>query len=730
MALEEELSLLDQLLVVAAAEREEQVNKDSASNQLNEDEFFLSKIAANDLKAFEKPTSGCSKKVKSQSKSIKKLSLVHSGDTDSSDDESNRDYQNSKYNESGQEIKHLFPEAKSSSSEFVQAVQKTWKPNKDIPLASKKSSSSFFGADAQNTVNKIPDFFGIRITNPLISSSALQDRMINRSLVTMAQIKHFVKTVSTDQDWVVAGCVVQKSAVRTSQNGHQYMIWTLSDLQNDLRTVSMFLFRVAYKELWKTVVGQVVGVLNPSVMDNKDGSRHEATLSIDNHQRVMLLGQAKDFGYCKSKKKDGENCTAFVNTNRCTFCIYHVKQEYQKCSIRSELQSKFSGGGLNKLRNKVLGKNEVFYAGKSYTAIPATKSKKLMAKDNKLLSFLDSKDGIKTSPSFNKQKRGVATSLEISRAQRVKDMQMLKKLNGSGDLLSGLETKNTFNKGEVSSEVTLEDSRKTALDVIAKLKEKNSKLNDNITMDVDTSKLKLLRNLHSTPAPKLSTTQNSLIDLNSPVQNRSKIKALQWVQHNGPIDKNNPTGTKNSGVKRFLESDEVTVAKKTKLDAEQIQFSDRFKKIMALTSAHADLLEQRDLDEQDKYFNKLEVRERMEEKMMSTYKIQCKAVRCLDCKYTSFSAAQKCKDAKHKFRVFDAIKRFFKCGNCGNRTVSLEICPLLSCKNCGSTKWEKTTMMKEKIAKIGDGLSIRGGEQTFVNSVVTDANINLLVPES
>lgn len=724
----EELSLLDQLLAVAAVEKAEEDNKDS----VNEDEYFLSKLAANDLKSIDNPSSitSRSKKVSVKSKSVKKLSLIHSGDTDSSDDESNRDYQNSKYNECGQGIKHLFPEAK--SSEFVQTVQKTWKPNKDIPLASKdseKPSTSFFGTQAQN---KIPDFFGIRITNPLISSSALQDRMTNRSLVTMAQMKIFVKTVQADQDWVVAGCVVQKSTIKTSQKGHQYLIWTLSDLQNDLRSVSMFLFRSAYKELWKTTVGQVVGVLNPSVMENKDGSRHEATLSIDNHQRVMLLGPSKDFGYCKSKKKDGEKCTAFVNTNRCTYCIYHVKQEYQKCSIRSELQSKFAGGGLNKLRNKVLGKNEVFYAGKSYTAIPAKKSKKLIEKDNKLLSSLVNKDGIKTSPALkvNKQKRGLATSLETTRAQRVKDMQMLKKLNGSGDLLTGLETKNTFNSAEMSSGVTLEDSRKTALDVIAKLKSRTPKLSDPTEITVDSSKLKLLKGLQSGPAPKLSTPQNSLIDLNSPVRSRSKVRALQWVQQNGPIDKNNPTGSKKSGVKRFLESDEDAASKKAKLDSEKNQFSDRFKKIMALTSAHADLLEQQDLNEQDKYFDKLELRERMEEKMMSTYKIQCKAVQCLDCKYTSFSAAQNCKDKKHKFKVFDAMKRFFKCGNCGNRTVSLQICPLVSCNNCGSSKWERTTMMKEKIAKIGDELSIRGGEQMFVNSVVTDANINLLVPQS
>lgn len=38
-------------------------------------------------------------------------------------------------------------------------------------------------------------------------------------------------------------------------------------------------------------------------------------------------------------------------------------------------------------------------------------------------------------------------------------------------------------------------------------------------------------------------------------------------------------------------------------------------------------------------------------------------------------------------------------------------------------------MMKEKIVKNDNGLSLRGDEGQFYNSVATNANLNLLVPE-
>jgi len=52
--------------------------------------------------------------------------------------------------------------------------------------------------------------------------------------------------------------------------GTKYSIWRLSDLVNCDKTVSLFLFNTVHRDLWKTVVGSVVGLLNASVMQNSD----------------------------------------------------------------------------------------------------------------------------------------------------------------------------------------------------------------------------------------------------------------------------------------------------------------------------------------------------------------------------------------------------------------------------------------------------------------------------
>lgn len=692
----------------------------------------------------------------------------------------------------------------------------------------------------------------------------------------------------------------------------------------------------------------------------------------------MFFGTSKDFGTCKSMKKNGEKCNSIVNVNRCEFCVYHIKQEYQKCSQRSDLQSHFVGKGLVALRNKVLGKNEVFYAGKSYMAIPTKKSKKLEQKDNHRLDILNglssfSNNIVKAKNRAPSKKKQNAARLDVSVAQRKRDLELLKKLAGASDiesktnfsgnhssdvltleesknlalsvisklkakkfetpkppsqyertsdLIVNVDIKKSFT-GKVSEDVTLDESRTLAKNVIAKLKGKKTNIEETIATNVDENQrendnnddifneafeleydddevgaskknskgfeterenmsekrepdnvekisgakiVSPLNNKKSTnvsrkenaspvsqkPAskhisspkqsngtvqdkqnknfsktykkmsdisspknsdvalknkdilspknsnvssnnneilspksskvpstnlktfendlsnisssPKLSTVptlscfssvnsspnlsnvptlscfgaKNGLIDLNEPVRkntmNRAKLNAIKFVQSNGPIKKIDPNSTKNptTSVKKRFTPDSVVEElnpKKSKL-AESEFISDRFKRMMATTSRHTDLLEQRDDDEQEKYFKKQEMKEQMEEKMANTFKIACKAVRCLKCKYTSFSASDLCKKEGHPLRVFDATKRFFKCGNCQNRTVSLEIVPTTPCKNCGSGKWERTGMMKEKVIGVAHQLSIRGGEQKFVNSVVTDANINLLVAES
>lgn len=605
----------------------------------------------------------------------------------------------------------------------------------------------------------------------------------------------------------------------------------------------------------------------------------------------MIFGTSKDLGTCKSIKKNGDKCTSIVNKNNCEFCLYHIKQEYQKCSLRSELQSNFVGKGLVALRNKVLGKNEVFYAGKSYMAIPARKNKKMEQKDNTRLQILSGNVNTNIKQPKNKtvsKKKQSAAKLDISQAQRRRDLELLKKLSGPKDMeskinftgtrsseptleesksialtvinklkqnndqqkvfssqydlksdLLNVENKNNFNE-KISQELNLDETKSKALDVIGRLKKKQNRVLEKIedqnvesneisSTDLSTmfedffepeldyddtdnrskessknlennreninkhlnneknsrkeiglsdsnllksktlgnktektksktdfylsnpncslandingqneSSLKFASNLSNSAVPSLkSFGPSGFLDLSKPASYRkkdsAKLKALKFVQQNGPLKKVDPNNIKGSGKKRMIDELDKTnggnVPKKTKLENSEF-VSDRFKKLMAASSTHTDLLEARDDEEQDKYFQKQEMREKMEEKMASTFKVACKAVRCLKCKYTSFSASDFCKKEGHPLKVFDTMKRFFKCGNCGNRTVSLEIIPTVPCKNCGSGKWEKTGMMKEKIATAAHTLSIRGGEQKFVNSIITEANLNLMVPDN
>ena len=51
--------------------------------------------------------------------------------------------------------------------------------------------------------------------------------------------------------------------------------------------------------------------------------------------------------------------------------------------------------------------------------------------------------------------------------------------------------------------------------------------------------------------------------------------------------------------------------------------------LMNARSKHEDLVDIAETIEQQSYFNKLEKKEQLEEKMLSTYKVPCKAVTCL-----------------------------------------------------------------------------------------------------
>lgn len=636
---------------------------------------------------------------------------------DSSDEEDLSNFFDQKYNQYGSQINKML---KNKNEERIDSIiSKTVSKSLNEKKSESKSQPSV--TTSNQLVPKIDDVnvytdpvFGIRIIHPLLSSKMLRERMAGRSAVDIRYLQNHLDNNDLSQDWCICGVIVSKSPVQKSQKGAQYIIWKISDLKGEIQTASIFLFKNAFKELWKTSVGMVVAILNPSTFSRKDDKR-DISLSVDNHIKVMMLGKSKDLGTCKSRKKNGDPCTNIVNLNSCEYCVYHVKQEYARLSTRSELQSATSGRGLQSLRNKVLGKTEVFYAGKSFVAEKAVKSKKMSAKDNeRLLSLSDNNNynspslpaamrsitsAIKYANNNNGRISKMAEVIEASTSQRSKDLERLK-------LLQGATQTNSSN-----SSVTTNSPRSSRLNLSANL---------------------LPLQLNKTPTLSKSTFSFELPD-------PSKVKAMELLKKK-PIEKSNPNyvkyrGTEN-GKKRLLENllanDSESVKKKQKIEDEvELKRQERINAVLNAKSAHTDLAEQHEINLQEEHFNKLEKREAMEEKMINTKEVKCKAIICQQCKYKAFSAAQRCKDDKHPLKVIDAEKRFFECEDCGNRTVTLFRIPKTSCTNCQSSKWKRTGMMKErKIVQVGEELSIRGDEEKFCGSLSTKAaNINLCVAE-
>ncbi|KAL5281594.1 MCM10 family protein [Megaselia abdita] len=407
---------------------------------------------------------------------IPKLSSQNDG-CDSSDDEDVNNFLERKYNEYGRDInKNLKQSAETKkeakisrdidqNSNRVAHKPKISRSFQDKPKAAGTAVATSAPKMIQPKLKVDPIFtdpiFGLRIINPLISSQMLTERMNSRKAIALTALRFHIDKGDHSLDWVIAGVIVSKSPVKTTKNDKPYSIWKISDLKGEIKTASLFLFQDAHRELWKTAVGMVIAVLNPSILDSKMDYNEVASLSIDNSQKVMILGQSKDLGKCKSKKKNGEVCGAVVNLNECDYCVFHVKQEFGKLSKRSELQSSTAGRGLEELRNKVLGKNEVFYGGQIFSAIPAKKSAKLTAKDNSRLSILSDYNVSPNASSVNHTatarkevkyaSRGgpvsrIAEGVQSNKAQRCKDLERLKILESEAERLKQTESPSTAPK--------------------------------------------------------------------------------------------------------------------------------------------------------------------------------------------------------------------------------------------------------------------------------------------
>uniref|UniRef100_H3CN65 Protein MCM10 homolog n=1 Tax=Tetraodon nigroviridis TaxID=99883 RepID=H3CN65_TETNG len=612
----------------------------------------------------------------------------------------------------------------------------------------------------------VEKYSGLRLRRPRVSSSEMERKMAERRAVRLSQLpERLAREKLEDSDWVTFAVLVNKTTQQSNSSGKTFSIWKLNDLHNLDVFVSLLLFGDVHKEHWKTEIGTVVGLLNANPMKQKDGY-DGISLTVDNPQKVLLMGEAQDFGTCRGVKKNGEPCSQIVNTFECQYCQYHVKAQYKKMSSkRAELQSSFSGKAPNKVRGGGGGLRErlcqdgFHYGGMSSPACAASLN---ASRPNKPVQKSLDKLFVKGSAQLIAQaKRLAVQSGEVSGCS--KEFRSLMSMPTPG----ALQLKQHLTQGGQTASKDATGAPLKSISATELLKQQKQKQKELLLHRLRRAGEIQKRVLQDSPGPRpqakgalmspkaarevpegtrspaaptlgrgFSEGEDILFfDKSALSLSAAKMAALKKLKARGTgLAREDPNALKrkrgnSSGISARVEQNLASAEESPSTDQEepaqkrrreQLLYlqSEEFQTILNAKSRHGAVLQAAEYQLQESYFSVLVKKEQLEEKMRGIREMKCRAVTCKKCSYTYFKPADRCVELNHDLRWQDAVKRFFRCP-CGQRAIALDRLPKKHCGNCGLFKWERDGMLKEKTGpKIGGELLLPRGEEhgKFLNS--------------
>ncbi|KAK7992209.1 hypothetical protein PG988_001003 [Apiospora saccharicola] len=119
----------------------------------------------------------------------------------------------------------------------------------------------------------------------------------------------------------------------------KYMVIQLVDLTWQL---DLFLFDSAFARYWKLSPGTLYYA---APKGREDTGRFSIVLNSDG-DTVLEIGTARDLGYCKSVKKDGNLCNSWVNKKRTEFCEFHMNAALEKHRFHRQDINSAAGSGM------------------------------------------------------------------------------------------------------------------------------------------------------------------------------------------------------------------------------------------------------------------------------------------------------------------------------------------------------------------------------------------------
>ena len=140
---------------------------------------------------------------------------------------------------------------------------------------------------------------GLKVKNPLISSSQLEARFDAHSVLKLSLIRKRHQNSTLQGAWATIAVIGENSGCKESASGKTYSIWKLTDL--DETSVSLFLFGRADEELRRDgEVGALVALFTPKIRSEGGG---DFSMSVERSDQVLLLGKSSEFAYCGATQK-------------------------------------------------------------------------------------------------------------------------------------------------------------------------------------------------------------------------------------------------------------------------------------------------------------------------------------------------------------------------------------------------------------------------------------------
>jgi len=208
-------------------------------------------------------------------------------------------------------------------------------------LSGGKSDPAGKKTDSQADAPSFEPFSEFHLSKRIIPHPELARQIRDMKIMFLKDLLRLVKSPdyelpAIEQDIVVFGIIASKSDPRHHQpngkiksqdsNRTKYMVLSVVDLKWE---IELFLFGEGFTRFWKVPVGTVVAILNPNIMPPPASKLHTGKFSLtinSGNDSIIEVGIARDLGFCKTMKSNGQLCNSWCNKRRTEFCEYHQNE--------------------------------------------------------------------------------------------------------------------------------------------------------------------------------------------------------------------------------------------------------------------------------------------------------------------------------------------------------------------------------------------------------------------